>query len=424
MRGRLALAAAVALVAVALAVVGSRPDPTRPVPTQAARETAGPTPPSPNAPPERWAGVTWTRLHGAPFDDPDVRFGGASTDGSRVVAWGEKDSEDGIGPPGRRVIAIVWTWDARLGWRQHEPRLPGGEPFYVGHVNVSPAGLAALGGTGGETRIATSVDGGQWRVVSSPGDLPGPVFPSAGGLVTVGFGPGPPVVYVSRDGTDWQTIQGPAQPGQYDIYGMARTADGLAIVGAHGDRGNLDGVLWRWTPGGGLVDVGGLVAAFVGPDRSVSLYRPVAHAGGVYIQGSVDVPVPGECAGLDSPVAAVGPLIADVCGRTDLVWTSPDWVQWQEREDTLPLGSRDTLVAGVDGLVALLHGAPGAENFGDDPSVWTSPDGVEWRRLGDAIPETTALVALPDRLIAFVPRLAGPDEEVDKGLDVWVGTPR
>jgi hypothetical protein len=425
MRGRLALLAAVTLAVLAVAVVG-RPAPTRPAPGHAGPDTTASAPPSPAAPaaPARWAGVNWTRLEDPALDDRDVRFGGLRTDGSRVVAWGHKASEDGVGPPGRREITIVWTSEGGRSWRRQEARLPGGEPFYLGDVNVSAAGFAALGGTGGGTRIATSLDGGEWRVVSSPGDLPGPVFPSAGGLLTVGFGPGPPVVYVSRDGTDWQAIQGPAQPGQYDIYGMARTADGLAIVGAFGDRGNWDGVLWRWTPGGGLVDVGGHVAVFAGPDRSVSLYRVVPHAGGVYIEGSVDVPVPGECAALDGPVAALGPPIADVCGRTDLVWTSPDWVQWQEREDTLPLVSPETLVAGVDGLVALLHGAPGAEDFGAAPSLWTSFDGIEWRRLGAGIPEVTALVALPDKLIAFAPKLAAPEQEVDTGFVVWVGTPR
>jgi hypothetical protein len=140
----------------------------------------------------------------------------------------------------------------------------------------------------------------------------------------------------------------------------------------------------------------------------------------LYVQGSVDVPVRGECAALDGPVAALGPPIADVCGRTDLVWTSPDWVEWQEREDTLPLmGGTDTLAAGVDGLVAMLDSAPGGENRGDDPSVWTSRDGIEWRRLGDGIASATALVALPDMLIAFA-----PDPGLETGFDVWIGTPR
>jgi hypothetical protein len=422
MRALLALAAAVALVAVAVAFVGGRPDPTRPLPTQAARETAAPTPTSPDAPPERWARVTWTRIEGAPFDDPDVRFGGAGTDGSRVVAWGEKDSEDGVGPPGRRAISIVWTSDDGLAWRRHEPRLPGGEPFRLAGVRVSAEGFAALGSQGGPTQMASSVDGGQWTIVAAPVQPPGLVFPSAGGLVTVGVVAGAPVVFVS-DGSDWRAIHGPAQPGRYGLSNVARTADGLVIVGAFGAQGNWDGLLWRWGSGG-LVDVAGQASAFTGPDRSVTLHWAVPHAGGVYVAGSVDIPVPGECAGLDGRVAALVPPIADVCGRTELVWTSPDWVQWQEREDTLPLVSPETLVAGVDGLVALLHGAPGAENFGADPSLWTSPDGIEWRRLGDGIPEVTALVALPDKLIAFAPKLAAPDQEVDTGLVVWVGTPR
>jgi hypothetical protein len=284
-------------------------------------------------------------------------------------------------------------------------------------VSVSAEGFAALGGTGGPTEMASSVDGGQWTIVDAPVQPPGLVFPSAGGLVTVGVVAGAPVVFVS-DGSDWRAIHGPAQPGQYRIGDVARTADGLAIAGSFGAQGNWNGLLWRWGMSGGLVDVAGQASAFTGPDRSVTLHRAVPHAGGVYVQGSVDIPVPGECAALDGPVAALGPPIADVCGRTELVWTSPDWVQWQEREDTLPLVSPETLVAGVDGLVALLHGAPGAENFGDDPSVWTSSDGIEWRRLGDG-PQATALVAVPDRLIAFA-----PDQAFEAGFDVWVGTPR
>jgi hypothetical protein len=224
---------------------------------------------------------------------------------------------------------------------------------------------------------------------------------------------------VSRDGSDWHAIHGPAHPGRYSIDDIARTADGLVIAGSFGARGNSDGLLWRWSMSGGLVDVGGSVPAFVGPERSVTLHRAVPHAGGVYVQGSVDVPVPGECAGLDGRVAALGPPIADVCGRTDLVWTSSDWIRWQEREDTLPLMSPDTLVAGVDGLVAMLDSAPGGANRGDDPSIWTSRNGIEWRRLGDGINGATALVALPDRLIAFA-----PDPGVETGFAVWVGLPR
>jgi len=354
------------------------------------------------------------------LDDRGVRFGGVRTDGSRIVAWGEKDAEDGVGPPGSRAISIVWTSADGRAWRRQEARLPGGEPFRLGYVNVSPAGFAALGGSGGPTQMATSVDGGEWRVFSAPVEPPGPVFPSAGGLVTVGFGPGAPVVYVSRDGSEWRAIHGPAQPGRYSISDVARTADGLVIAGSFGAQGNWDGLLWRWSASGGLVDVGSLAPAFVGPARSVSLYHAVPHAGGMYLQGSVDVAVPGECAALDGPVAALGPPIADVCGRTDLVWTSSDWIRWQEREDTLPLMSPDTLVAGVDGLVAMLDSAPGGENRGDDPSVWTSRDGIEWRRLADGITagHGLALVALPDRLIAFA-----PDPGVETGFVVWVGTP-
>ncbi len=418
MRGRLALIAAVALVVLAVAVVGGRPAPTRPAAQQPGPDTPAPPRPSPAAP-ARWAGVHWTRLDDPALDARGVRFGGVRTDGSRVVAWGDKDAEDGVGPPGSQVISIVWTSADGLAWRRQEARLPGGEPFHIGSVNVSPAGFAALGGTGGPTEMATSVDGGEWRVFSAPVEPPGPVFPSAGGLVMVPVGPGAPVVYVSRDGTDWRAIHGPAQPGQYEIYDIARTADGLAIVGAFGARGNWDGLLWRWTAGGGLVDVGGVASAFVGPDRSVSLYRAVPHAGGVYVVGSVDLPAPGECAERHGQMAALGPLTADVCGRTDLVWTSSDWVRWQEREDTLPLMSPDTLVAGVDGLVAMFSSAPGVENGRDDQSVWTSRDGVEWRRLGDGLNGAQALVALPNRLIAFL-----PDPFVDTGFVVWVGTPR
>jgi hypothetical protein len=358
------------------------------------------------------------------LDDRGIRFPRVASDGSRVVAWGEKDAEDGVGPPANRAISIVWTSDDGLTWRRHEARLPGGEALRLAIVTVSPVGFAALGTSGGPMQMATSVDGGEWRLFPAPVQPPGPVYASVDGLVTVGLGPAAPVVFVSGDGSDWRAIHGPAQPGQYRMSDIARTADGLVIAGSFGAQGNWDGLLWRWSMSGGLVDVGRLEPAFVGPARSVTLHRAVPHAGGVYVWGSVDIPVPGECAARDGLVAALGPPIADVCGRTDLVWASSDWVRWQELEDTLPLMSPETLVAGVDGLVALLHGAPGAENFGDDPSVWTSADGIEWRRLGDAMPDATALVALPDRLIAFAPKLAAPEQEVDTGFTVWVGTPR
>jgi len=80
--------------------------------------------------------------------------------------------------------------------------------------------------------------------------------------------------------------------------------------------------------------------------------------------------------------------------------------------------SPDMLVAGVDGRVAMLDSAPGGKNGGDDPSVWTSRNGIEWRRLGNGINGATALVALPDRLIAFV-----PEAGVETGFAVWVGLP-
>jgi len=352
------------------------------------------------------------------LDDRGVRFHGVRTDGSRVVAWGDKDAEDGVGRPGSRAISIVWTSDDGLAWRRHEARLPGGEPLRLASVNVSPEGFAALGSSGGPPQMATSVDGGEWRLFPAPVQPPGPVYRSVGGLVTVGLGPAAPVVFVSGDGSDWRAIHGPAQPGQYRIGDIARTADGLVISGAFGAQGNWDGLLWRWSMSGGLVDLGGLEPAFVGPARSVTLHQAVPHAGGVYVRGSVDLAVPGECAVRDGLVAALGPPIADVCGRTDLVWASSDWVRWQELEDTLPLMSPETVVAGVDGLVAILHTAPGGENF-DDPSVWTSSDGIEWRRLANGVASATALVALPDRLLAFA-----QDHAVDTGFVVWVGTPR
>jgi hypothetical protein len=239
----------------------------------------------------------------------------------------------------------------------------------------------------------------------------------ANGSVTAGLLAGRPVVLVSPDGVDWRPIHGPGQPGQYRISDVVRTADGLLIAGAVGAVGNWDGLLWRWTVDGGLVDVLGRQKAFVGPDRSVSIYEAVLHANGVYLLGATEEPAPAQCGLREGQLAAVGPPVADVCGRTELAWASSDLVRWQEIEGPPSHAGPDTLAAGIDGVVSIVEEGPAGQAPGDNEGLWTSPDGIEWRRLGDGISLPTGLVVLPGRLVAF------NQGQLHMGIGVWIGTP-
>lgn len=115
-------------------------------------------------------------------------------------------------------------------------------------------------------------------------------------------------------------------------------------------------------------------------------------------------------------MAAIGPIVADVCGRTELAWASSDWFRWQEVEGPPNPAGRDSLTAGLDGLVALVDEGHG-EGLGDQDGLWTSRDGIEWRRLGFGVPSAHGLVALPGRVITFGERPR------DMGIAVWIGTP-
>lgn len=420
MRGRVAILAGLTLIVAVGAVVGGVSLATRPTPGDGAPSNHPQVPRRPVIPaPERWAEVHWTRLEEPLFDLQGAWFRGVATDGSRIVVWGEKAAVDGVGQEGRRAISIVWTSHDGLTWRRHEAKLPGGEPFRLASVTVAPSGYVALGSSGGPIDIATSGFGDEWAVLGRWPVLQngGPIFVTADGFVTAGLLAGTPVVLGSADGSAWRPIPGPAQPGRYIIGEVSRTADGLVIAGGFGDEGNWDGLLWRWTVNGGLVDVLGRQPAFVGPDRSVVIHQAVPHAGGVYVLGAVDQPAPAQCGMRGGRMAAIGPIVADVCGRTELAWASSDWFRWQEVEGLPNPAGPDSLTAGLDGLVALVDEALPGQALGNQDALWTSRDGIEWRRLGFGVPSAHSLVALPGRVIAFGERPR------DMGIAVWVGTP-
>jgi hypothetical protein len=412
-RGRVAILAGVILLAAGAAFVGGLSPAPRPAP--AVREPTNAPPASPASPvpatpaAEQWSTVRWTRLEEPLFDVQDFNLR-VATDGSRIAVLGETAIGGEAGEAGRPTVSVLWTSNDALTWRRHEVQGPPGEVFRLASVTVVPSGYMGIASSATSLDVATSPDGERWMVLGRwPEEAWGPIIPSAEGFVTAGLRDGKPVVFVSADGAAWRPIPGPAEAGKYAISRVRPTSDGLVIAGAFGDVGNWDGLIWRWTVGGGLVDVVGRQPAFVGPDRSVRIHQAVPHAGGVYVQGSVEQPAPAQCGMGGSRMAAVGPIVADVCGRTDLAWASSDWVRWQEVERPPP-ADPDVIAAGGAGLVALVDEGP------VETGLWTSRDGMQWRRLGDGIADPRYLIVLPGRLVA----IQGVGHEM--GVAVWVGT--
>lgn len=428
MRARVSVLAGVALVAAACGVTPATPTPST------AERTASPsrTAPSPVQPaPERWTIATWTPVEEPLFKVPGTTLFGVDTDGARVVAWGETSVPDGAAPGGSRTIFALWTSsNGGLTWRRHEVKQPTGEPFRVAFAAVGPSGYLVAGSSRGvpPLDVMTSVDADRWTVVGAyPDGAQGRIKPTGDAFVTVGLRNGLPVVLVSSDGSAWEAIPLVSQPGRYSPSDVVYTAGGGGLlVGTVRGEPNSDGFLMGWNPDGSVVDLLRHNPMFVGPDRAVSFYKAVVHAGGIYVMGSVGESDPGPCAGLKGRMAANGPIVADVCGVTEVAWASSDGLTW--REVTGPRPPTDTdqpaeiyhITAGAAGVVALVSEAraPGALNpaYG----LWTSPDGVDWWRLGDGYLSDHGshdgnLVALPGRLITFQER---PD-----GITVWIGTP-
>ena len=431
MRG-LAVLAAVALVAggvaAACGVTPATPTSSTGEPTAVPPSPAAPSPVQPG--PERWTTLNWTPVEEPLFEVQGTTVSGVDTDSSRIVAWGETTVPDGSAPGGSRTIFALWTsTNDGLTWRRHEVKRPTGEPFRVAYAAIAPSGYLVAGGSRGVPRreVMTSVDADRWTVVGAYPDEPqGRIRPTGDGFVTGGLRNGLPVVLVSSDGSAWEAIPVVSQPGRYSLGDVVHTAGGgLLLAGAVRGEPNSDGFLVGWNPDGSVVDLLRGNPMFVGPDRAVSFYKAVVHAGGIYVMGSVGEADPGPCAGLKGRIAANGPIVADVCGVAEVAWASSDGVTWREvaaprPADGTPDGAATIfdIRAGAAGLVALVQEAPPGQAVG--AGVWTSPDGVDWRRLGDGHSASDHgpggnLVALPGRLITFQER---PD-----GITVWIGTP-
>jgi hypothetical protein len=431
-RGRVSVLAGVALVAAGGVAAACGVTPATPTPS-----TAEPTaPPSRAAPspvqaaPKRWTTATWTPVEEPLFKVAGTTLLGVDTDGSRIVAWGETTVPDGAAPGGSRTILALWTSSAEgLTWRRHQVKRPTGEPFRVAFAAVAPSGYLVAGSSRGvpSLDVMTSVDADRWTVVGAWPEEAYEMIRSTGeGFATVGLRNGLPVVFVSSDGSAWEAIPLVSEPGRYSLSDVVHTAGGgLLLAGTVRGVPNPDGLLLGWNPDGSVVDLLRGNPMFVGPDRAVSFHKAVVHAGGIYVMGSVGEPDPVPCAGLKGRIAANGPIVADVCGVTEVAWASSDGVTWREvpgprPADGTPDGAAEIfdIRAGAAGLVALVQEAPPGRAVG--AGLWTSPDGVDWWRLGDGhFPSDHGtggnLVALPGRLITF--------QERAEGITVWIGTP-
>jgi len=430
-RGRISALAGIALVAggvaAACGVTPVSPTPSAGEPTAPPSRAAPPIQPAP----ERWATVHWTPVEEPLFEVRGTTLLGVDTDGSRIVVWGETTVPDAAAPGGSRTVFALWTSsDDGFAWLRHEVKRPTGEPFRVAYAAIAPSGYLVAGSSVGvpSLDVMTSVDADRWTVVGAyPDGAQGRIRPTGDSFVTGGLRNRLPVVLVSSDGSAWKAIPVVSQPGRYSLGDVVHTAGGgLLLAGTVQGEPNSDGFLLGWNPDGSVVDLLGRNPMFVGPDRAVSFHKAVVHAGGLYVIGSVGEPDPGPCAGLKGRIAANGPIVADVCGVTEVAWASSDGVRW--REVTGPRPPTDTdlpaevyfIYAGAAGIVALVSEAraPGAPNpaYG----LWTSPDGLDWWRLGDGyFPDHSLpggnLVALPGRVVTFQER---PD-----GFSVWIGTP-
>jgi hypothetical protein len=429
-RGRISALAGIALVAggvaAACGVTPVSPTPSAGEPTAPPSRAAPPIQPAP----ERWATVHWTPVEEPLFEVRGTTLLGVDTDGSRIVVWGKTTVPDAAAPGGSRTIFALWTSsDDGFAWLRHEVKRPTGEPFRVAYAAIAPAGYLVAGSSVGvpSLDVMTSVDADRWTVVGAyPDGAQGRIRPTGDSFVTGGLRNRLPVVFVSSDGSAWEAIPVVSQPGRYSLNDVVHTAGGgLLLAGTVRGEPNSDGFLLGWNPDGSVVDLLRRNPMFVGPDRAVSFHRAVVHAGGIYVMGSVGEPDSNPCAGQKGRIAANGPIVADVCGVTEVAWASSDGVTWREVTGPRPAdGTPDgaatifDIRAGAAGLVALVQEAPPGRSVG--AGVWTSPDGVDWWRLGDGhFPSHHGtggnLVALPGRLVTFQER---PD-----GITVWIGTP-
>ncbi len=305
-------------------------------------------------------------------------------DGSRmflssvVVANGEFVAVGG-GDSGGIVLASLdgVTWERRLAppaGSSLDTAIVHGERLVVGGVDVAQGPGAWENDEAGWQRLALPASGygvgfvRDFAVVDR-------------GLVAVGQG-------VSGDGTQtaivwlesdvgWTRIVDGSFTGrgQIDANGAATDGEGLVVAG-----------VWSNEPDG--------AAAVVWTSDDLATWRRIAlpDLGDVVGQSwATDVAWTGE-----RYVAFGGAMLP--AGRTAVVWTSPDGVEWQRTphdptildgggSGTLNLASVEPVAGGVLGLGAMNDGAAFTG------LVFTSPDGVTWRRL--ELSGSNPLAALP-----------------------------
>jgi hypothetical protein len=352
---------------------------------------------TPVPPPETatWTGIRWRKLAS---DDPlalvnsVLRWRGGliaiGWDGSGTPVWTSRDGAHWAPLP---FDTATTFWPGLLVVAMAE--VPSGLVAFT--VLAEPSGCngtAACPGHGASPPLMswTSPDGRSWTPHTGP-DLGRPfqwrAFPllAAGptGLVAASTG-SPARMATSVDGIDWRAVPVGALPAGLVIGDIAGTATGYTAVGSLSvdqshDRAvalrSLDGRTWSGPYPLHLFSSSGVILASTGPSWGARVL--VAGRDGLIAVGGV----------ISTPGAS-------------LWWQSANGRDWQPLPTYPPLGPttctgegcggqpNGTLVGDGHRMVALRGGA--------DAGVWTSSDGLAWRRLpvGGDLPSEQAMRAV------------------------------
>ncbi|GLW65290.1 hypothetical protein Arub01_35340 [Actinomadura rubrobrunea] len=356
-------------------------------------------------------GRTWQDAGSLPSENGRIVHSG-TVSGEQTIAVGRTT---GSGD----ADALLAVWDGRGSQLPVDvAKIPGAvRPDHsVTSVGVTADRAVAVGSSGGDAAIWTSLDGSTWSRAQGEGTAlsrPGPqkllsVVHGNAGWLAVGSdqaAPRRPLVVTSSDGATWEAVDSgeqfkPAKNTSLATFAATYGPAGYVIVGEDG----LSAATWfstdlkTWERGRSVGNNG--LEALPNSNRWL---RDVASGPSGYV----------AVGGLRDPALGKGPAARPA------VWTSPDGKQWTLQQLPLLGGLAEAFLTHVamkgNTVVALGTGAAGSTST---PVGYVSTDGGKtWRESRPAAPEetdnikVTALTATSNGFVAT--GTAGRDGSTD-----------
>jgi hypothetical protein len=278
-----------------------------------------------------------------------------------------------VGYTARDFRAAAWFSDDGLAWTLIRG-FPADESSVATAVASGPAGVVAVGGTGPDAAVWTSLDGRTWRRLSVAAfhDETQIRMTSvvawghgfvAGGYVGSLVGPIRAAFWTSPDGGAWTRAPDDATFADARVSGITAARDGsrLVAVGAAGDARAASGAA-AWQSRDGM----SWQRAGENPDLNGAVMNSVTAGENAFV--------------------AVG---SDLRSVRAVTWRSADGLTWTQAPDDpdldnfgLKIEMRDVSWTG-SGYLAGGHFLFGTQF--PSAAIWTSQDGVTWSRAPDAI---------------------------------------